>query len=269
MGLDNFRAEVERRMGFKFEPIRPFKFTERGDRLGWVKGIDNKWHLTLFVESGRLTDDNPEKPLMTGMLEIAKVHKGDFRITANQNIIIAGVAEEDKAEIESIARQYGLLEPISRQREYSMSCVAFPTCPLAMAESERILPDFVTSIKQLLDKHQLKDEYIITRITNCPNGCGRSMLAEVGLVGKALERYNLHIGGDRPGLRIPRLYQENKTLPEIVEELDHLIGRWTTEREKNEAFGDFVIRAGIVVPVVNPPVDFWDPSKVIIPTKTI
>ncbi|WP_150540053.1 assimilatory sulfite reductase (NADPH) hemoprotein subunit [Actinobacillus vicugnae] len=268
MGFDGFKAEVERRMGFPFEALRPYKFTERGDRLGWVKGIDNKWHLTLFVESGRLTDNDPNKPLMTGMLEIAKVHKGDFRITANQNMIIAGVAEEDKAQIETLARQYGLLDPISKQREYSMSCVAFPTCPLAMAEAERILPEFVTEIEKLLAKHQVADDYLITRITGCPNGCGRAMLSEVGLVGKAVGRYNLHIGGDRAGYRIPRLYQENRTIPEILSELDQLIGRWATERQANESFGDFVIRAGIIAPVVNAPVDFWDASK-IIPTTII
>lgn len=262
MGLDGFKAEVERRMGFLFEAIRPYEFTERGDRLGWVKGIDNKWHLTLFVESGRLTDNDPAKPLMTGMLEIAKVHQGDFRITANQNIIIAGVPEDQKEMIENLARQYGLLEPISKQREYSMSCVAFPTCPLAMAEAERILPDFTAEMEQILAKHNMPDEYIITRITGCPNGCGRAMLAEIGLVGKAVGRYNLHIGGDRAGYRIPRLYQENKTLPEILTEIDRLVARWATERQENEGFGDFVIRVGIIKPVLNAPVDFWDADAI-------
>ena len=262
MGLEGFKAEVERRMGFLFEAIRPYEFTERGDRLGWVKGIDNKWHLTLFVESGRLTDNDPAKPLMTGMLEIAKVHQGDFRITANQNIIIAGVPEDQKEVIENLARQYGLLEPISKQREYSMSCVAFPTCPLAMAEAERILPDFTAEMERILAKHNIPDEYIITRITGCPNGCGRAMLAEIGLVGKAVGRYNLHIGGDRAGYRIPRLYQENKTLPEILTEIDHLVARWATERQENEGFGDFVIRVGIIKPVLNAPVDFWDADAI-------
>ena len=262
MGLEGFKAEVERRMGFPFEAIRPYEFTERGDRLGWVKGIDNKWHLTLFVESGRLTDNDPTKPLMSGMLEIAKVHQGDFRITANQNIIIAGVPEDQKEVIENLARQYGLLEPISKQREYSMSCVAFPTCPLAMAEAERILPDFTAEMEQILAKHGIADEYIITRITGCPNGCGRAMLAEIGLVGKAVGRYNLHIGGDRAGYRIPRLYQENKTLPEILVEIDRLVARWATERQENEGFGDFVIRAGIIKPVLNAPVDFWDADAI-------
>lgn len=263
MTLDGFREEVERRMGFKFEPIRPFEFTERGDRIGWVKGIDNKWHLTCFIESGRITD-KPDRPLMTGMLELAKVHKGDFRITANQNIIIANVAEEDKQQIEDIARQYGLMGNITKLRENSMSCVSFPTCPLAMAESERALPEFIDELDKIMAKHNVADDYIVTRITGCPNGCGRAMLAEIGLVGKAIGRYNLHIGGDRPGTRIPRMYKENITLPEILAELDGLIGRWATERKPNEGFGDFVIRVGIIKPVVNAVVDFWDAN--LIPT---
>ncbi|TDQ58976.1 sulfite reductase (NADPH) beta subunit [Mesocricetibacter intestinalis] len=264
MTLEGFRAEVEKRMGAKFEPIRPFKFTERGDRIGWVKGIDNNWHLTLFIESGRLTDQ-PDKPLLTGMLEIAKVHKGDFRITANQNMIIANVAEQDKAQIEALARRYGLISHrVSKLREYSMSCVSFPTCPLAMAEAERILPAFIDELDKLMAKYQLSDDFIVTRITGCPNGCGRAMLAEIGLVGKAPGRYNLHIGGDREGARIPRLYRENITLAEIQQELDALIGRWAAEREENEGFGDFVIRTGIIQPVVNAAVDFWNAA--LIPT---
>lgn len=258
LGLDRFREEVEKRMGCRFEPTRPFTFTERGDRIGWTKGIDQRWHLTLFIESGRITDQS-DKPLMTGMLEIAKVHKGDFRITANQNIIIANVAEEDKAQIEAIARQYGLIsDKVSRLRENAMSCVSFPTCPLAMAEAERILPTFIDELDKVMEKHHVADEFIVTRITGCPNGCGRAMLSEIGLVGKAVGRYNLHLGGDREGLRIPRLYKENITLPEIVSELDQLIGRWANEREAEEGFGDFVIRADIVKPVVNAAVDFWN-----------
>ncbi len=266
MGLDNFRAEVERRMGVKFEPIRAFKFTERGDRIGWVKGIDKNWHLTLFIESGRLVD-NDEKQLLSGVLEIAKIHKGDFRITANQNLIVANVAEKDKANIEKIARQYGLInENISKLRENAMSCVAFPTCPLAMAEAERVLPNFIDELDKVMEKHHVADDYIVTRITGCPNGCGRAMLAEIGLVGKAIGRYNLHIGGDREGLRIPRLYKENIMLPEIINELDVLIGRWATERNANEGFGDFVVRTDMIKPVINAPIDFWDANKIILQT---
>lgn len=257
VGVEAFKAEVESRAGIPFGPVRPYEFTSRGDRFGWVEGIDGKHHLTLFIENGRLLDF-PGKPLKTGMLEIARVHQGDFRLTANQNLIIAGVPASEKARIEALARQYGLLDDgVSEQRKQSMACVALPTCPLAMAEAERMLPAFVTDIEGLLTKHALADDAIIFRVTGCPNGCGRAMLAEVGLVGKAPGRYNLHLGGNLEGTRIPRLYQENITEPQILAELDTLIGRWAKERDGHECFGDFVIRAGIVAPVIDSARDFY------------
>lgn len=257
VGVEAFKAEVESRAGIPFGPVRPYEFTSRGDRFGWVEGIDGKHHLTLFIENGRLLDF-PGKPLKTGMLEIARVHQGDFRLTANQNLIIAGVPASEKARIEALARQYGLLDDgVSEQRKQSMACVALPTCPLAMAEAERMLPAFVTDIEGLLTKHALADDAIIFRVTGCPNGCGRAMLAEVGLVGKAPGRYNLHLGGNLEGTRIPRLYQENITEPQILAELDTLIGRWATERDGHECFGDFVIRVGVVAPVIDSARDFY------------
>ncbi len=257
VGVDAFKEEVEKRAGIKFEPVRPYEFTSRGDRFGWVEGIDGKHHLTLFIENGRILD-YPGKPLKTGMAEIAKVHQGDFRLTANQNLIIAGVPTEQKAEIEALARQYGLLDDsVSEQRQNSMACVALPTCPLAMAEAERFLPEFVTEIEGVLAKHGVNDDSIIFRVTGCPNGCGRAMLAEIGLVGKAPGRYNLHLGGNREGTRIPRMYKENITDRQILEEIDGLVARWAAEREAGEGFGDFVIRAGIIAPVVDSARDFY------------
>ncbi|WP_219591165.1 assimilatory sulfite reductase (NADPH) hemoprotein subunit [Aeromonas salmonicida] len=257
VGVEAFKAEVENRAGIPFAESRPYEFTSRGDRFGWVEGIDGKHHLTLFIENGRLLDF-PGKPLKTGMLEIAKIHQGDFRLTANQNLIIAGVPAGEKARIEALARQYGLLDDgVSEQRKQSMACVALPTCPLAMAEAERMLPAFVTDIEGLLTKHGLANDAIIFRVTGCPNGCGRAMLAEVGLVGKAPGRYNLHLGGNLEGTRIPRLYQENITEPQILAELDRLIGRWAAERNAAECFGDFVIRIGVVAPVIDSARDFY------------
>ncbi|WP_421334083.1 assimilatory sulfite reductase (NADPH) hemoprotein subunit [Aeromonas veronii] len=257
VGVEAFKAEVESRAGIQFGPVRPYEFTSRGDRFGWVEGIDGKHHLTLFIENGRLLDF-PGKPLKTGMLEIAKVHQGDFRLTANQNLIIAGVPAGEKARIEGLARQYGLLDDgVSEQRKQSMACVALPTCPLAMAEAERMLPAFVTELEGLLAKHELANDAIVFRVTGCPNGCGRAMLAEVGLVGKAPGRYNLHLGGNLEGTRIPRLYQENITEQQILAELDALIGRWATERNQGECFGDFVIRVGVIAPVIDSARDFY------------
>ncbi|MUK39201.1 assimilatory sulfite reductase (NADPH) hemoprotein subunit [Aliivibrio fischeri] len=247
VGSDVFKAEVEKRGGVQFEESRPYELTERGDRIGWVEGIDGKHHLALFIENGRLLD-YPGKPLKTGVAEIAKVHQGDFRMTANQNLIVAGVPSEQKDHIEQIARAHGLIDDThSEQRKNSMACVAFPTCPLAMAEAERFLPEFVTEIEGVLKKHNLPEEdNIIFRVTGCPNGCGRAMLAEIGLVGKAPGRYNFHLGGNRSGTRVPKMYKENITDRQILTEIDQLVGRWATERNENEGFGDFTIRAGIV-----------------------
>ncbi|SLM64336.1 MULTISPECIES: assimilatory sulfite reductase (NADPH) hemoprotein subunit [Dickeya] len=258
VGVERFKQEVENRAGIAFEAVRPYAFTSRGDRIGWVKGVDNKWHLTLFIENGRLLD-YPGKPLKTGMAEIAKIHKGDFRLTANQNLIVAGVSSRDKAKIEALARQHGLIDDsVTEQRHNSMACVSLPTCPLAMAEAERFLPAFVTQVEGVMQKHGVGQEHIVLRVTGCPNGCGRAMLAEIGLVGKAIGRYNLHLGGNREGTRIPRMYRENITEKEILAEIDNLVARWATERQQGEGFGDFTVRAGIIKPVLDPAIDFYD-----------
>ncbi|GLR72496.1 assimilatory sulfite reductase (NADPH) hemoprotein subunit [Agaribacter marinus] len=258
VGVETFKAEVEKRANVSFEASKPYEFTERGDRFGWVEGIDGKHHLTLFIENGRILDF-PDKPLKTGVREIAKIHKGDFRLTANQNLIVAGVPTDQKEIIESLAVKYGLKPAsISPQRLNSMACVSLPTCPLAMAESERYLPEAVTELEGMLKKHGIADESIIYRITGCPNGCGRAMLAEIGLVGKGPNKYNLHIGGNKAGTRIPKMYRENISDTEIMDVIDDLIGKWASERNDNEAFGDFVIRAGIVKAVVNSAEDFYE-----------
>lgn len=257
VGVDNFIKEVEKRAKLKFQPIKPYLFTSRGDRIGWAKGIDKQWHLTLFIENGRILD-YPKKPLKKGLAEIAKIHTGDFRLTANQNLIVAGVSENNKSRIEEIARNHGLInDEVTEQRKNSMACVSFPTCPLAMAESERFLPEFVTKVEKIMTKHKVSNDFIVLRITGCPNGCGRAMLAEIGLIGKALGRYNLYLGGDRIGLRIPKLYKENITVDEILSSIDPLIGSWSEKRIGNEGFGDFLIREKIIRPVVNPAKDFY------------
>jgi sulfite reductase (NADPH) hemoprotein beta-component len=258
VGVDRFKAEVERRAGVSFAAVRPYQFTGRGDRIGWVKGVDKQWHLTLFIENGRILD-YPGRPLKTGLAEIARIHKGDFRLTANQNLIVAGVSSRNKAAIDKLAREHGLIDDsLTEQRKNSMACVSYPTCPLAMAEAERFLPDFVSKVENIMQQHGVGDEHIVLRVTGCPNGCGRALLAEIGLVGKALGRYNLHLGGNRIGTRIPRMYRENISETEILDIIDSLVGRWAKERQADEGFGDYVIRAGIIKPVLDPAIDFYD-----------
>ena len=257
VGVDNFKHEVEKRANVQFSETKPYEFTGRGDRIGWVEGVDQKFHLTLFIQNGRILD-YPDKPLKTGLVEIAKIHPGDFRLTANQNLIVAGVPAELKTQIDTIARQYGLLsDQLSAQRQDSMACVSLPTCPLAMAEAERFLPEAVTQLEHILDKHQLTQESIIFRVSGCPNGCSRAMLAEVGLVGKGPKHYNLYLGGNRQGTRIPKMYLENASDEKIMQCLDDLVGQWASQRHTAEAFGDFVIRQQIVAEVIDSAKDFY------------
>lgn len=255
-GSDAFKAEVENRAGVKFEESRPYEFTHRGDRFGWVEGIDGKHHLTVFIQNGRILD-YPNQPLKAGCRKIAEIHQGDFRMTANQNLIIAGVPADQKATIEQIAREHGLIDDThTEQRKNSMACVALPTCPLAMAEAERYLPTLIEQTEALLAKHDVANDDIILRVVGCPNGCGRAMLAEIGLVGKGPGKYNIYLGGNREGTRVPKLYLENVSEDVYLPALDELICQWAKEREEQECFGDFVIRKGIVAEVKVSKTDF-------------
>ncbi|MCG6861828.1 MAG: assimilatory sulfite reductase (NADPH) hemoprotein subunit [Chromatiaceae bacterium] len=256
IGLDALRDEVERRSGVHFEPPRPVRFTDHGDRYGWVEGTDGRWHLTLYVENGRVRD-GPDRALMTGLREIAAIHRGDYRITPNQNLILAGVPADQKQRVEAIVRERGLLaEDRSRLRLGSIACVALPTCPQAMAEAERYFPDLADKAEALSARHGLADLDLVLRITGCPNGCARPYLAEIGLVGKGPRRYNLLLGGDGTGTRLNKLYRENLAEEEILGTLDSLFARFAAERRPGERFGDFVIRAGIVPPVTDAARDF-------------
>ena len=249
MGLEAFVAEITRRLGFALEPARPFEFTTNGDRFGWVEGYDGRWHLTLRIESGRVAD-NSRGPLLTGLREIARIHRGDFRITANQNVIIANVEPSERAFIDALVVRHGLnlherATPLHRD---ALACVALPTCPLAMAEAERYLPGFVGQVEDRLARYGLREQPLLLRITGCPNGCARPYLAEIGLIGKAPGRYNLYLGGDGIGQRLNVLYRENVDEPTILTALDELFARYAAERkvDVDERFGDFVWRAGVV-----------------------
>jgi sulfite reductase (NADPH) hemoprotein beta-component len=245
-GLDNFRAEVERRAGVKLGSPKPFTFTSTGDRFGWSEGIDGRGHLTLFVQNGRV-HDVAGSAQQTALRTIAQVHEGDFRITPNQNLVIANVPTAQQPEIERIAREANLLAPWSGLRRNSMACVALPTCGLALAESERYLPDLLTALDERLAAHGLSADDIVIRMTGCPNGCARPYLAEIGLVGKGPGRYNLYLGAAFDGSRMNKLYAEDLDHAGIVAALDPVLSAYAAERQKGERFGDFTIRGGFVV----------------------
>src|SRR5215831_7211714 len=249
-GLDAFRAEVERRAGIKLAAAKPFKFTSTGDRYGWSQGDNGHSHLTLFVQNGRVKDDGAAAQ-QSALRTIAKMHHGTFRITPNQNLVIADVPTTAQAEVERIARDAGLLAPWSGLRRNSMACVALPTCGLALAESERYLPDLMTALDQKLAAHNLASDEIVIRMTGCPNGCARPYLAEIGLVGKGPGRYNLYLGAAFDGSRMSKLYAEDLQHEEIVARLDPLFAAYAAGRQADERFGDFVIRAGYVAQTTN------------------
>ncbi|WP_440995727.1 assimilatory sulfite reductase (NADPH) hemoprotein subunit [Arhodomonas sp. SL1] len=247
-GVDWFRGEMERRLGHELKPPRAYHFEANTDRLGWYQGDEGDWHYGLFVQNGRVADFGDGRRIMSGLRAIAEAHQGDIAITTNQNIVIAGVAEAERERIQALIDEYGLERDASALRAASMACVAFPTCGLAMAESERYLPAFVDRLEDLMRDAGLDPEYepIVVRMTGCPNGCARPYIAEIGFVGKALGRYNLYLGGNPTGSRLAKLYRENIDEATILAELRALFHRYAAEREADEAFGEFVVRAEVV-----------------------
>jgi sulfite reductase (NADPH) hemoprotein beta-component len=247
MGVEGYRAEVEKRCGFKLEEPRPWVFTERKDHYGWRMNHEGKWYYTVFVENGRVLDDD-NIALKTGLFEIAKTGKANFRFTSTQNVILADITNENKVEVETLLDQFGITRHTDKAgalRKNAIACVAFNTCPLALAEAQRYLPTLITKIEPILYKYNLHDDDIILRMTGCPNGCGRSPAAEIGFVGTAYGLYNLHIGGDRLGLRLNAKYRDNLNEAQILETLDDLLGVYVAERKYGETFGDFSNRKWI------------------------
>lgn len=246
-GLNWVKAAIEDRLGFQLGPIAPFEFTSNGDAFGWVTGDDGLEHCTLWIENGRIIDA-PGRPLMTGLREIAKTGKCVFRMTPNQSLILSDVTAEDRPEIDALLEAHNIApKQISSQlRANSMACVALPTCALAMAESERYLPELITKIEELLGKYDLLEEPITIRSTGCPNGCARPYIAEIALTGRAPGKYNLYLGAGFHGQRLNKMLHENVGEEKILETLDDALGRFAAERNAGEHFGDFCIRVGIV-----------------------
>ncbi|MBW3550015.1 MAG: assimilatory sulfite reductase (NADPH) hemoprotein subunit [Proteobacteria bacterium] len=256
-GLDAFTIEIERRAGFRLAPARAFEFHHNGDRFGWVEGDDGRSHLTLRIPAGRIVDtaqaEGPGVRHLSGLREIARVlHEHDegaeFRMTPNQNLVIAGVPAARRDVVDALVALYGLdgYRSASPLRRNALACVALPTCGLAMAEAERYLPELLGKLETLLQKHGLQDAPINLRVSGCPNGCSRPYLGEIALVGKAPGRYNLMLGADHRGQRLNTLYRENIAEPEILAALAPLLARYAAERQADEGFGDFLLRAALL-----------------------
>ena len=248
-GLDWFVAEVNRRLAVKLEPARPFHFTGNSDALGWHTSEDGLHHLTLFVEDGRIKDADGYR-LKSALKAVASLpgfaETGSLIMTGNQNIIIARATNAERAQIITLLGEHGVDPHPSTLRATAMACVALPTCGLALAESERYLPELITKIDALLAAHGLAEQKITLRMTGCPNGCARPYIAEIGLVGRGPGRYNLLLGGGADGARLNRLYRENLDETEILAALDPLFQDYAENRGTGEGFGSFMHRSALL-----------------------
>ena len=246
-GVDWFLKQVNTYLGYDLESARPYHFADNGDRYGWVEDEAGNFHFTLFVSGGRVLD-TPTYPMRAGLREIAKIHDGDFRLTANQNLMIANVSAKKRAEVEALLEKYGMhrAHEQSALRLASIACVALPTCGLALAEAERYLPELITKLEEKLEEYGLRHDAITIRMTGCPNGCGRPFISEIGFVGRGPDRYNVYLGGGHAGQRLSKLYRQDVAEGEITDLLAPILERYSKEAEEGEHFGDFVIRTGYV-----------------------
>jgi len=243
-GADWTRGEIEKRANVKMAPAKPYKFTSMGDRYGWNKQVDDRWFLTLFVETGRVKDAEGRR-LKTALRQIAeKFPNIEFRLSTNQNVILANVSELDRAAINSLLAEHGVKteKQASVLHAAALACPALPTCGLALAESERMLPGLIDRLEKLCGDLGLGGEEIIIRSTGCPNGCARPYMAEIAFVGKAPGRYQIWLGGDVAGTRLNRIWKDMVKDPEIESELRPLLARYAKERENGERFGDWCDR---------------------------
>lgn len=241
LGMEFWKEELQRRCGFEIEEPKPFKFESRQDFYGWEQNHEGLWYYTLYVENGRIFDSE-KLPLKSALLEIAKTGKANFTFTCNQNLILGDIQSVDKAVIQKILEDSGIIPHTvnaSALRKNSMACVALNTCPLALAEAQRYMPLLLDKIEPMLLKYDLAKEEIVARMTGCPNGCVRPYAAEIGFVGTAVGKYNLFIGGDRNGERLNKLFKESLDEEGLLTELDFLLATYKTERNDGETFGDF------------------------------
>jgi sulfite reductase (NADPH) hemoprotein beta-component len=244
LGLDWWKEELARRTGFQLGKEQPFKFESRRDYYGWEQNHEGLWYYTLYIENGRVLDTDTLQ-MKSALLEVALTGKANFIFTCNQNLILGDIKEEDKETIDEILRRYLInnhTDSATAIRKNAMACVALNTCPLALAEGQRYFPSLLDKIEPMLANYGLQNEEIVMRMTGCPNGCSRPYAAEIGFVGTALGRYNLHIGGDRLGLRLNRIYKESLDEKAILSELDKLFATYSKERKEGETFGDFTYR---------------------------
>jgi sulfite reductase (NADPH) hemoprotein beta-component len=244
LGIEWWKEELQKRAGYALEEPREFTFDQRRDYYGWEKNHEGLWYYTVFIENGRVLDTESLK-LKSALYEIAQTRKANFIFTCNQNLILGDIKPKDKKLINEILQRYRIIEHTDNAsvvRKNAMACVALNTCPLALAEGQRYMPSLLSKIEPLLVHHGLEKEEIIIRMTGCPNGCARPFAAEIGFIGTAIGRYNMHIGGDHFGMRLNKIYKESLDEQGMLSELDGLFASFKSERQHGEKFGDYTWR---------------------------
>ena len=244
MGEEAFRGEVESRLGRALRPALEVSLGEADDHLGWRESATGGWDLGLRVGAGRVRDDAPGHGLRTALREVAQRFDVRFLITAQQDIVVAGIAASERAEVEALLARHGVrgVEELGPVERAALACPALPTCSQALAEAERRLPSLVESLEGTLAATTDGRRRLQLRMTGCPNGCARPAVAEVGVVGRTKTGYDLYLGGGPRGDRLARLHQEKLKLEEIPTVLEPLLERWRDEGLADESFGDFYVR---------------------------
>ncbi len=244
-GLEWFRAEVQARIDFPLQPAEPLSWEPVDDHLGWHDQGDGRLYVGVFIENGRIADTDQVRSA-SGIRRIVEEIRPEVRLTAQQNVILAGIDPADRSKVEQILAEHGImpLDKLPAALRNSMACPAIPTCGLAVAEAERALPSLIRTISAVLDELGLAEERISFRMSGCPNGCSRPYLGDVGFVGTTLGKYDLMLGGDFEGTRLNRVYAPNVPIGDIPDVLRSLFVEFREDRRPREGFGDWVDRVG-------------------------
>ncbi|WP_290584539.1 NADPH-dependent assimilatory sulfite reductase hemoprotein subunit [Alicyclobacillus sp.] len=245
-GLDWMRSEVEARLGRPLAPPRTLVWTNADDHLGWHREAVGRSYLGLFVPQGRVVDTEAVR-LKSGLRQVVERFRPTVRLTPQQNVLLSGIPDEARQEVEACLREFGvrLADEWSLTRRRAMACVALPTCGLAVAESERVLPAVVAQFEPMFEALGLADEGITIRVTGCPNGCARPYNANIALVGRTMGKYDVFLGGSEVGTALNERFREVVPLAEVAEAVRPVLEAFAAEREPGEAFGDFVRRVGL------------------------
>jgi sulfite reductase (ferredoxin) len=245
-GIEAFKAKVEEYLGYTIEPLREMPPLEFEDHLGWHQQADGRWFIGVYVENGRVRDVG-DRRYRSGLRAVVQKYRPGVTITGQQNILLDGFTTEQKAEVEAILADYGIptIEQLSNVRRNSMACPALPTCGLALTDAERFLPTVIDEVEQVAANLGLGEEHFSIRMTGCPNGCARPYVADIGLVGRTVGKYNIYLGGNLEGTRISKLYRELVVGDNLAKEIEGVLRSYLADRLPNERLGDWADRVGV------------------------